>query len=221
MIDGFIVLSSEHAKDRIIGVIEDFHWESMKENIGSLCMILENSTGKMSFRFDSQDTRSVVRALESKWKEIAPDQPFQYSFLDDEFGAMYATEQKTGQLFTAFTILAIFIAGLGLFALAAFTAEKRIKEIGIRKVLGASVLSIILMFTKDFGKLVVTAFIVAIPAAWYVVDLWLEGFAYKEVPGVGVYITSGTIALLIAWITVTYQSLKAAVTNPVNSLKDE
>ena len=134
---------------------------------------------------------------------------------------MYKTEQKTGQLFSAFAILAIFIASLGLFALAAFTAEKRIKEIGIRKVLGASVFSIILMFSKDFGKLVLIAFIIASPVAWYVVKLWLEGFAYKSVPGIWIYILSGLISLCIAWLTVTYQSLKAAVSNPVNSLRDE
>jgi putative ABC transport system permease protein len=206
---------------RIIGVVENFHWESLKENIGSLCMILEKSTGKTSFRFNSSDTKAVINTLESKWKEMAPDQPFQYSFLDDEFRIMYRTEQKTGQLFSAFAILAIFIASLGLFALAAFTAEKRIKEIGIRKVLGASVFSIILMFSKDFGKLVLIAFIIASPVAWYVVKLWLEGFAYKSVPGIWIYILSGLISLVIAWLTVTYQSLKAAVSNPVNSLRDE
>jgi len=206
---------------RIIGVVENFHWKSLKENIGSLCMILEKSTGKTSFRFNSSDTKAVINTLESNWKEVAPDQPFQYSFLDDEFRIMYETEQKTGQLFSAFAVLAIFIASLGLFALAAFTAEKRIKEIGIRKVLGASVYSIILMFSKDFGKLVLIAFIIASPIAWYVVKLWLEGFAYKQVPGIWIYMISGLISLFIAWLTVTYQSLKAAISNPVNSLRDE
>jgi len=202
-------------------VVENFHWESLKENIGSLCMILERSTGKISFKFNSSDTKKVIDILESKWKEIATDQPFQYSFLDDEFGRMYETEQKTGQIFTAFAILAIFIASLGLFALAAFTAEKRIKEIGIRKILGASTSSIVIMFSKDFGKLVIIAFVIAIPIAWYVVKLWLQGFAYKEVPGVWIYAGAGLISLIIAWITVSYQSLKAAVTNPVNSLRNE
>ena len=206
---------------RIIGVVENFHWKSLKENIGSLCMILEKSTGKTSFRFNSSDTKAVINALETKWKEMAPDQPFQYSFLDDEFTTMYETEQKTGQLFSVFAVLAILIASLGLFALAAFTAEKRIKEIGIRKVLGASVFSIIMMFSKDFGKLVLIAFLIASPAAWYIVKLWLEGFAYKAVPGIWIYIISGLISLVIAWLTVTYQSLKAAVSNPVNSLRDE
>ncbi len=206
---------------RIIGVVENFHWESLKENIGSLCMILEKSTGKISFRFNSSDTKNVINAVELKWKEMVPDQPFQFSFLDDEFRIMYETEQKTGQLFSAFAILAIFIASLGLFALAAFTAEKRLKEIGIRKVLGASVYSIILMFSKDFGKLVLIAFIIASPIAWYVINLWLEGFAYKEVPGIWIYISSGLMSLFIAWLTVTYQSLKAAISNPVNSLRDE
>lgn len=206
---------------KIIGVVENFHWESLKENIGSLCLILERSTGKISFKFNSSDTKAVINTLEKKWKEIATDQPFQFSFLDDEFGKMYENEQKTGQIFTAFAILAIFIASLGLFALAAFTAEKRIKEIGIRKVLGATTGSIVIMFSKDFGKLVLIAFVVAIPIAWYVIKLWLEGFAYKEVPGVWIYAGAGLISLVIAWITVSYQSLKAAIANPANSLRNE
>jgi putative ABC transport system permease protein len=206
---------------KIIGVVENFHWESLKENIGSLCMILERSTGKISFKFNSTDTRKVINILEENWNELAEYQPFQYSFLDDEFGKMYETEQKTGQIFTSFAILAIFIACLGLFALAAFTAEKRMKEIGIRKVLGASSGSIVMIFTKDFGKLVIIAFIISIPIAWYVIKLWLEGFAYKEVPGVLIYAGAGILSLIIAWLTVSYQSLKAAVSNPVNSLRDE
>jgi putative ABC transport system permease protein len=206
---------------KIIGVVENFHWESLKENIGSLCMILERSTGKISFKFDSQNTREVIQILEAKWKEIVPGQPFQYSFLDDEFGHMYQSEQKTGQIFTSFAILAIFIACLGLFALAAFTAEKRMKEIGIRKVLGASSGNIVLMFTRDFGKLVLIAFTISVPVAWYVIQLWLEDFAYREVPGVWIYAEAGILSLIIAWITVSYQSFKAAISNPVNSLRIE
>jgi putative ABC transport system permease protein len=206
---------------RVIGVVENFHWESLKENIGSLCMILERNTGKISFKFNSQHTGDVISILEEKWKEIAAGQPFQYSFLDDEFGHMYESEQKTGQIFTSFAILAIFIACLGLFALAAFTAEKRMKEIGIRKVLGASTGSIVYMFTKDFGKLVIIAYLISVPIAWYITKLWLQGFAYKAVPGIWIYAGAGIISLIIAWLTVSYQSLKAAVSNPVNSLRDE
>jgi putative ABC transport system permease protein len=206
---------------RIIGVVENFHWESLKQNVGSLCMVLESSTNKISFKFNIDDTKKVINILEVKWKEIAADQPFQYSFLDDEFGRMYETEEKTGQLFTVFAILAIFIASLGLFALAAFMAEKRIKEIGIRKVLGASTISIVIMFSRDFGRLVLIAFVIAVPIAWYVVKLWLQSFAYREAPGFWIYAGSGIISLFIAWLTVSYQSLKAAISNPVNSLRDE
>jgi len=206
---------------KIIGVVENFHWESLKQNIGSLCMILESSTSKISFRFNSQNTKEVIQILQDKWNKIASGQPFQYSFLDEEFGNMYESEQKTGQIFSSFAILAIFIACLGLFALAAFTAEKRMKEIGIRKVLGASTGSIVLMFTKDFGKLVIIALVIAIPIAWYVIKLWLEGFAYKEVQGPWIYAGAGIISFIIEWLTVSYQSLKAAISNPVNSLRDE
>jgi putative ABC transport system permease protein len=184
-------------------------------------MVLESSTNKISFKFNIDDTKKVINILEVKWKEIAADQPFQYSFLDDEFGRMYETEEKTGQLFTVFAILAIFIASLGLFALAAFMAEKRIKEIGIRKVLGASTISIVIMFSRDFGRLVLIAFVIAVPIAWYVVKLWLQSFAYREAPGFWIYAGSGIISLFIAWLTVSYQSLKAAISNPVNSLRDE
>ena len=206
---------------KIIGVVENFHWESLKQNVGSLCMVLEGSNDKISFKFNSSDTKKVINTLEHKWKEFASNQPFQYSFLDDEFGKMYETEEKTGQLFTVFAILAIFIASLGLFALAAFMAEKKIKEIGIRKVLGASVMSIVIMFSKEFGRLVIIAFVIAIPVAWYTVKLWLQGFAYREAPGFWVYATSGIISLFIAWLTVSYQSFKAAISDPVNSLRDE
>ena len=206
---------------KIIGVVENFHWESLRQNVGSLCMVLGNSSNKISLKFNSKDTKKVINTLELQWKKMAPNQPFQYSFLDDEFGRMYETEEKTGQLFTVFAILAIVIASLGLFALAAFMAEKKVKEIGIRKVLGASVSSIVIMFSKDFGRLVIIAFVIAVPVAWYVVNLWLQGFAYRETPGFWIYAGSGIISLAIAWLTVSYQSFKAAISDPVNSLRDE
>ena len=206
---------------KIIGVVENFHWESLRQNVGSLCMVLGGSSDKISFKFNSKDTKKVIKTLELQWKEIASGQPFQYTFLDDEFGRMYETEEKTGQLFTVFAILAIFIASLGLFALAAFMAEKKTKEIGIRKVLGASIMSIVIMFSKDFGRLVIIAYIIAVPVAGYVVKLWLQGFAYRETPGFLIYAISGILSLFIAWLTVSYQSFKAAISDPVNSLKDE
>jgi len=206
---------------KVIGVVEDFHFESLKENIGALSMVLKPSSGKISFRFKAGKTTDVLNSLENKWKEFANGQPFQYSFLDEEFGQMYQDEKRVSKIFTSFAILAIIIASLGLFALASFTTEQRTKEIGVRKVMGASVSSILILLSKDFSKLVVIAFILALPIAWYIVNLWLESFAYKDIPGAYIYVAAGFSALLLAWLTVSYQSFKAAIANPVKSLRDE
>ena len=205
----------------VIGTVRDFHFESLRENIGALCMLLGPSTSKVSFKFNAEQTTQVINTIEQKWKEMVVGQPFQYSFLDQDFGNMYAAEKKIGQIFTSFALLAVIIASLGLFALAAFMAEQRTKEIGVRKVMGASMGNIIFLLSKDFSKLVLIAFIISIPVAWYGIRIWLQGFAYKDIPGVFVYLGAGLIALVIAWLTVSYQSFRAASTNPARSLRDE
>ncbi len=134
---------------------------------------------------------------------------------------MYASEQRLGKIFASFAGLAIVIACLGLFALTAFTAEQRTKEIGIRKVMGASVSSIVVLLSKEFGKLIIIAFVVAAPVAWFAVDWWLKGYTYKTEIGVSVYLLAGVSAFAIAWLTMGYQSVKAAISNPVNSLRSE
>jgi putative ABC transport system permease protein len=205
----------------VIGIVKDFHFESLRENIGALCMLLGPSTGKISFRFNAAQTSAVIDLIKKKWDEMVVGQPFQYSFLDQDFGDMYAAEKKISQIFTTFALLAVIIASLGLFALAAFMAEQRTKEIGIRKVMGATMGNIIFLLSKDFSKLVFIAFIISIPVAWYGIRIWLEGFAYKDIPGVFVYLGAGMTALVIAWLTVSYQSIRAASTNPAQSLRDE
>ena len=152
---------------------------------------------------------------------MAPGQPFQYSFLDEDFGKMYAAEQRLGKIFALFAGLAIIIACLGLFALTAFTAEQRTKEIGIRKVLGASVSSIVLLLSKEFGKLILIAFIIATPLAWLGVDWWLKNYVYKAEIGIMVYVLAGTSAFVIAWLTMGYQSIRAATLDPAKSLRSE
>lgn len=152
---------------------------------------------------------------------MAPAQPFEYTFLDDEFTSMYASEQRLGKIFAIFAGLAIIIACLGLFALSAFTAEQRTKEIGIRKVLGATVGSIIFLLSKEFGKLIVIAFIIAAPLSWFAVKWWLQSYSYKTEIGVLIYVIAGVSAFLVAWLTMGYQSIKAASSNPVNSLRSE
>jgi putative ABC transport system permease protein len=172
----------------VIGVVEDFHFESLKQNISPLGFFLGKSPGYASFRFQAKNTEEVIRVLESTWKKLAPGQPFQYSFLDESFGRMYASEQRLGKIFAGFSSLAIVIACLGLFALTAFTAEQRTKEIGIRKVLGASVSSIVVLLSKEFGKLIFIAFVLASPMAWFAVDWWLKNYTYKVDVGVLVYV---------------------------------
>jgi putative ABC transport system permease protein len=205
----------------VIGVIEDFHFSSMKESISALGLFLDKSDGSVSFRFEPDKTRDVIQSIEKIWKTLAPGQPFQYSFLDEDFEMMYHSEQRLGKIFVLFAGLAIIIACLGLFALTAFTAEQRTKEIGIRKVLGASVSSIVLLLSKEFGKLILISFIVSAPLGWYAVTWWLENYTYKTEIGAPVYFLAGGLAFLIAWLTMSYQSIRAANANPVSSLRSE
>ncbi len=206
----------------VVGVVENFHFESLKQNVSPLMIELsEKPEGPISFRFQSQNAQEVIQLVEAKWKEMAPGQPFTYYFLDERFGTMYAAETRLGKIFGIFSALAVIIACLGLFALTAFTAEQRTKEIGIRMVLGASITSIVLLLSKEFGKLVLIAFVLAVPLAWFGIDWWLKDYTYKTEIGVGLYLFAGIAAFLIAWITVSFQSFKAASNDPVKSLRSE
>jgi putative ABC transport system permease protein len=205
----------------VIGVVEDFHFESLKQNISPLGFFLGKSPGYASFRFNGSNAGEVIRVLEATWKKMADGQPFQYTFLDESFGRMYSSEQRLGKIFGGFAALAIAIASLGLFALSAFTAEQRTKEIGIRKVLGASVGSIVLLLSREYGKLILISFILAAPIAWYAVTWWLKDYTYKTEIGIFVYAVAGLFAFMIAWITMSFQSIRAATSNPVNSLRSE
>jgi len=205
----------------VIGVVEDFHFESMKQNITPLAFFLSRSSGNIALRFQAAETKTVIAGIEKLWKSIAADQPFQYSFLDEEFGRMYSGEQRLGKIFVIFSGLAILIGCLGLFALTSFTAEQRTKEIGIRKVLGASVGNIVLLLSTEFGKLILVALLIAMPLSWFGVQKWLEGYSYKVEIGVGIYALAGLLSLGVAWLTTSFQSIKAATSNPVKSLRSE
>jgi putative ABC transport system permease protein len=205
----------------VVGVVENFHYESLKHNISALGFFLRKSNGNVAFRFESKNTKDVIAAVEKTWKELAPGQPFQYSFLDQDFGNLYSAEQRLGKTFAVFAGLAIVIACLGLFGLTAFTAEQRTKEIGIRKVLGASVSSIIFLLSKEFGRLIIVAFLLAAPVAWYAVSWWLRNYTYKAEIGVAVYLLAGVAAFVVAWLTMSFQSFKAATSDPVKSLRSE
>ncbi|MTI31751.1 ABC transporter permease [Xanthovirga aplysinae] len=205
----------------IIGVVKDFNYTSMKNRIKPAALFLENNTDNLTFRIDGKRTKEAMTLLEHHWKKIAPDQPLTYSFMDERFDQMYKEEQKTAKVLSIFSGLAIFIACLGLFALAAFTAEQRKKEIGVRKVLGSSVTSIVLLLSKDFAKLIFIAFLIASPIAWWVMNDWLEGFAYRTSIGVGVFLVAAGLSFLVAWITMSYHAIKAATDDPVNSIRYE
>lgn len=208
-------------KYTVIGVLDDFHFESLRQSISPLGLFLQRSRGLISFRFEAQNTQDVIASLQQTWQKIAPGMPFAYSFLDEDFEAMYTTEQRLGKIFSVFAGLAIVIACLGLFALTAFTAEQRTKEIGIRKVMGASVGSIVILLSREFGKLIFVAFLVAVPVAWFGIGKWLDGYTYRTEIGVLIYLAAGMISFFIAWITMGYQSFRAATSDPVKSLRSE
>ncbi|MBO0948411.1 ABC transporter permease [Fibrella forsythiae] len=205
----------------VIGIIKNFHYESLRQNIGGLSMVLNPNSGGAAFRLNSANLPTLVRQIEAKWKALVPEQPFSYEFMDDGFDKMYRAEQRIGTLALTFAALAILIACLGLFGLAAFTAEQRTKEIGVRKVLGASVPSLIALLSKDFLKLVVIAILIASPVAWWAMHQWLQDFAYRIEMEWWVFGLAGTLAVAIALLTVSFQSIKAALMNPVKSLRSE
>ena len=206
----------------VVGVVENFHFESLKQNVSPVMIFLSDKpNGIISFRFQSQNSQEIISMIEAKWKEMAPGQPFTYYFLDQRFGNMYAAETRLAKIFGIFSGLAVLIACLGLFALTAFTAEQRTKEIGIRKVLGASVTGIVIMLSKDFGKLVLIAFVLVVPVALYGITWWLKDYTYKTEIGVDLFAFAGLAAFLIAWLTMSFQSFKAASSDPVKSLRSE
>jgi putative ABC transport system permease protein len=208
----------------VIGVVENFHFSSMKEGIKPLVFAFDPGSwndGSISFKFKGGDALEVVSAIGNIWKIRAPGQPFSYSFLDEEFGKMYESEQKLSSMFIVFAVLAILIACLGLFALTAFITEQRTKEIGIRKVLGATVSSIVMLLSKEFGKLIFISFVLAIPLAAYGVSWWLKGYTFKTEIGLEVYALAGLLVLAISWLTASFQSFKAAASDPIKSLRSE
>jgi len=205
---------------KVIGVFKNFNFESFKDQVRPISIILTRNAGTLLIRYDGKSS-DIVATAERLWKQFAPNEPFEYSFMDQSFDRLFRAEQRMGQLFSIFSGLAILIACLGLFALAAFTAEQRTKEMGIRKSLGASTLSLNLLMSSEFIKLVIIAFVPASVLGWYVSSTWLQGFVYRIDISPLVFVLSGVTAVVIAWLTVSVQSLKAAAANPVQSLRYE
>ena len=205
----------------IIGVVKNFHFESFHQDIGPLCFVHGRNNDLASFKINAAQTPNILKEAEVIWKRMASGMPFSYKFMDDSFSEVYKAEQQVGTLALSFSILAIFVACLGLFGLATFLAEQKTKEIGVRKVLGASVPSILSMLSKEFTKWIVIANVIAWPLAYYFMNKWLQEFAYRIEIGWWIFALSGIIAIIIALLTVSIQALKAAIANPIKSLRYE
>lgn len=208
-------------KGRVIGVVKDFHFESLHEPIVPMVFAPSQFYGRISIKIAAGNINDGIQHIEKVWKEFLPHRPFEYAFLSQQYSQLYNAEQKQAQLFTIFSGLAILIACLGLFGLATFNTLQRVKEIGIRKVLGASVLNIVQLLSREIIILVVVANIIAWPIAWYFMNQWLDSFAYRIGVNVWLYLLAAAAAIFIALITVSTQTIKAAMSNPANTLRYE
>ncbi len=210
----------------VVGVVKDFNFISLREEITPLVIqsneAFGGGTGYILARIKPNQIPSAITSIEAKWKQLAPEQPFKFSFLNENINAQYKSEKQSGKLFAVFSGLAIFVACIGLFALSAYITSLRTKEIGVRKVLGASVSGVVILLSKDFTKMIGISFVLAVPVAWYVMEnWWLQNFAYRIEISAWIILMSGAAAFTIALLTVSYQSIKAAIKNPVNSLRSE
>jgi putative ABC transport system permease protein len=206
----------------IIGVMNNFHITSFRKKIEPMFLYINpNYFYNIALKIDQQHTNEIISSLNDEWLKILPGTQFDYSFLSQTYDNLYESEAKSGRLFSIFSFLSIFIACMGLFGLVSYIIEVRIKEIGVRKVLGADLPGITLLLSKDFIKWVLIANVIAIPAAYYAISKWMENFAYKTEIGFEIFIFSGLIALLIALLTVGFKAIKAAAANPIDSLRYE
>lgn len=215
-----IVRSGQH-EFKVVGVVADFNYASVKQKIAPLMMLLGGNYGGLLVKIKTTDVKGYLSDLEKQWDSFNPQGPLEYNFLDDQFAKLYTSELRTQQIFSAFAIIAIIIACLGLFGLSAFIIEQRTKEIGIRKVLGASVQQVLLLVSGEFLSLIVIAFIISIPVTWWAMTKWLQDYAYRVNISVWVFAIAGIVAFFIAIATISFQAIKAALSNPVKSLRTE
>lgn len=207
---------------KVIGVLKDFNYQSLRDDVRPMAVLLGPEPNfEMAIRLSSGDTQEQIALLETIWKKHAPEAAFEYSFVDENFDALFRAEQRMSQVILIFTVLSIGIACLGLFGLAAYTAEQRAKEMSIRKVMGASASQVMVLMSKDFTILVMIAFLISTPVAWYLADNWLEGFANRIHVDYTFVLISGLVSILIALLTISYQSLKAARENPIHAMRLE
>jgi putative ABC transport system permease protein len=207
----------------VIGVVKDFNFRSLHQAVEPLTLRYgyPNVLNRIAVSIKGNDAQAILARLKKTWDKVAPQRPFMYHFLDESFSAQYEADQHFGQLFTFFSYLAICIACLGLFGLSTYMAQQRVKEIGVRKVLGSSITGIVMLLSKDFVKLILIALVIAVPLCFWAMNHWLQGFAYRITIGPLVFVEAGLISLSIALLTMAWQSVKAATRNPVNSLRNE
>ena len=218
---GKTLVNGDHKQLTIVGVVKDFHFKSLHERISPLVMVMNNNFGNLIIKTKNADVAELLATIKTTYDSLNPELPFSSSFLDERINNTYQIERKTGYLLGLFTGLTIFVACLGLFGLATFTANQRTKEIGIRKVLGASEVGIVQLLVKDFIKLIVIALVIASPIAWTLMNKWLSDFAYRIEIQWWVFLLAGFVAVFIAIMTVSWQALRAAMANPVKSLREE
>ena len=207
---------------KVIGVMQDYHQHGLQEEIGPVLIFINPfSYNFMAMRVQTGDLSGAIASIENFWKQRFAGYPFEYFMLDDDFNLQYKSEERFARITSLFSLLTILIACLGLFGLAAYATQQRVKEIGVRKVLGASVSGITVMLSKDFLKLVIIAAVISFPVGWYIMNKWLDDFAYRININWSVFVLAGTAALLVALVTVSFQAIKAAIANPVKSLRTE
>jgi putative ABC transport system permease protein len=207
---------------QIVGVVKDFHFASLHRKIDPIVLFIEKEQyNKLFIKLNTDNINQSLSEIEAVWKQIVPERPFVYSFMDEDYDALYRSEQRLGNVFVVFATLAIIIGCLGLLGLVSFTVQQRNKEIGVRKVLGASIASVFMLISQDFGKLIVISFIIAAPVGYYLMSDWLAGFEYRTVVGVLPIVASIAVTILVAIITISYNSISAAVSNPINTLRNE
>lgn len=210
---------------KLVGVFNDFHFESMRQNIVPIVMIMPDPRQpyyrRISVKISGNNITAALSHIEKTWKKFLPETPYEFTFMDENFARLYQAEERQRTIFTIFACIAIFIACLGLFGLSAFAITQRVKEIGIRKVLGADISSIVTLLSKDFLKLVVISAIIAFPVAWWFMHQWLQDFAYRITMPWWIFLVAGVLAAIIALVTISFQAIKAAIANPVKSLRTE
>ncbi len=211
----------EFRPGEVKGVVKDFHFESLHTPIRPLVLFPSAWANTAIVKIQGGDMRNTLAAIEAKWKELAPHRPFTFRFMDEDYQQMYQAEMRTGRVFNIFAALAVLLACLGLFGLSAYAVRQRVKEVGVRKVLGASGLQIVTLLSSGFVKLVVIAFVIAGPLAWLVMNKWLQQFSYRVETGWWIFAAAGAVALLLALLTVSFQAIKAALGNPVKALRSE